>query len=90
MAPENRLRFIRPKQEVSQGALERKSGVSQGTLAFVENGHLVPDLGTLEVLAEGLGTPLEQLFHEDGQSPSFPHLPNRLSCDDIVHLIRRK
>ena len=90
MAPENRLRYIRPKQEVSQGALERKSGVSQGTLAFVENGHLVPDLGTLEVLAEGLGTPLEQLFHEDGQSPSFPHLPNRLSCDDIVHLIRRK
>jgi transcriptional regulator with XRE-family HTH domain len=90
VAPENRLRFVRPKQEVSQEAPERKSGVSRSALAFVENGHPVPDLGTVEVLAEALGIPLEKLFDADGQSPSFPHLPNRLSCDDIVRPKRRK
>ena len=90
VSPENRLRLIRPKQDVSQEAPETKSGVSKGTLAFSENGCRVPAGRELEVLAEALGTPLEQLFHEDGQSPSFPHLPNRLSCDDIVRLKRRK
>jgi transcriptional regulator with XRE-family HTH domain len=90
VASENRLRLIRPRQEVSEEAPDRKSGVSKRTLEFVENGHTVPVVRALEVLAEALGTPLEQLLHEDGQAPSFPNLPNRLSCDDIVGLKRRK
>lgn len=90
MATENRLRFIRPKQEVSQEAPGRKSEVSKGTLAFIENGHTVPAVRALEVLSEALGTPLEQLSDENGQSPSFPNLPNRLSCDDIVRVKFRK
>jgi hypothetical protein len=90
VAPENRLRFICPKQEVSQKAPDMKSGVSKRTLVFVENGHPVSDVGALEVLAEALGTPLKELFDEDDQAPSFPNLPNRLSCDDIVGLKRRK
>jgi transcriptional regulator with XRE-family HTH domain len=90
VAPENKLGFIRPNQDVSREAPDRKSAVSKRTLAFVENDHTVPAVGTLEVLAEALGTPLEQLLNEDGQAPSFPNLPNRLSCDDIVGLKRRK
>jgi hypothetical protein len=90
VAPENKLRLIRPKQDVSRKAPDSKSGIPNRTLVVVENDHTIPAVRTLDVLAEALDIPLEQLVYEDGQAPSFPNLPNRLSCDDIVGLKRRK
>ena len=90
MALESRLRFTRPRQEGSPETADRKSRGSKRSLGFSENGHPAPDVGTLEVLAEALGAPLEELSNGGEQASSFPNLPNRLSCDDIVGLKRRK
>ena len=42
-------------------------------LSRVENGHLIPMLGTLEKWASALGIPLYQLFY-DGTSDVAPHV----------------
>jgi hypothetical protein len=87
---ENRLHSDRLNQNVSHSETEETSGVSGRSLEFVENVDPAIAAETLEVLAEAPGTPVEQFFHEHQQEPSFPNLANRLTCDDIVGLKRRK
>ena len=89
MTLENRLLSDRLNQNVSHHAAEETSGVTGRTLEFLENVDPAITAEPLEVLAEA-PTQLEQFFHEDQQEASFPNLANRLTCDDIVGLKRRK
>lgn len=76
-----RLRQIREQKNLSQGDIERKTGLLRCYISRVENGHTVPAVGTLEKLARALEIPLYQLFYDGEKPPEIPVLPKQ---DKIV------
>lgn len=79
-----RLRAIREEKNLSQGDIEKRTGLIRCYVSRVENGHTVPALDTIEKFARALEVPLYQLFYEGEQPPTLPHLPKRRTSDDIV------
>jgi transcriptional regulator with XRE-family HTH domain len=63
-----RLRAIREEKDLSQGEVERRTGLLRCYISRVENGHTVPALETLEKMARAYEIPLYQLFY-DGETP---------------------
>ncbi len=72
-----RLRQIREQKNLSQGDIERKTGLLRCYISRVENGHTVPAVGTLEKLARALEIPLYQLFYDGENPPAIPALPKQ-------------
>ena len=71
----DRLRMLRVDKNLTQGDIERRTGLLRCYVSRVENGYTVPAVETLEKLARALEVPLYQLFYDlDPQ----PKLPNRL------------
>jgi len=70
-----RLRGVREKKNLSQGDVEKRTGLLRCYISLVENGHTVPSVETLEKLARAFEVPLYQLFY-DGEKP--PKIPNSL------------
>jgi transcriptional regulator with XRE-family HTH domain len=81
MVISDRLRELRESKNLSQGDIEKRTGLLRCYISRVENGHTVPAIETLEKLARALEVPLYQLFY-DGDKP--PELPKRKTSDDIV------
>src|ERR1700678_2725523 len=79
----DRIRVLRESKELSQGDIEKRTGLLRCYISRVENGHTVPAVSTLEKLARALEVPLYQLFY-DGEEPRLPNLPNRKTADEIV------
>ena len=71
----DRLSQLREEKNLSQGDIEKRTGLLRCYISRVENGYTVPALETLEKMARALEIPLYQLFY-DGQEP--PKLPNLL------------
>ena len=67
-----RIRQLREKKGMSQGDIERVTGLLRCYTSLVENGHTVPSLETLERFAAALEVPLYQLFYagEEVQAPA--------------------
>ena len=65
----NRLRELRESKELSQGDIEKRSGLLRCYISRVENGHTVPAVETLEKMARALEVPMYRLFH-DGEAPA--------------------
>jgi transcriptional regulator with XRE-family HTH domain len=86
----DRLRAIREQKNLSQGDIEKRTGLIRCYVSRVENGHTVPSLETIEKFARALEVPLYQLFYEGETPPALPHLPNRRTSDDIVWGSSRK
>ena len=63
-----RIRFLREAQGLSQGDIERATGLLRCYTSRVEHGHTVPSLETLERFASALGVPLYLLFCTGGES----------------------
>jgi len=80
----DRLRALREEKKLSQGDIEKRTGLLRCYLSRVENGHTVPALETLEKLARALEVPLYQLFYDGEQPPELPHLPKRKTADEIA------
>ena len=79
-----RLRAMREEKNLSQGDIEKRTGLIRCYVSRVENGHTVPALDTIEKFARALEVPLYHLFYEGEQPPTLPHLPKRRTSDDIV------
>lgn len=58
----DRLRELREGKKLSQGDIEKRTGLLRCYISRVENGHSVPAIETLEKLARALEVPLYQLF----------------------------
>ena len=69
-----RIRAIREAKSLSQGDVEKRSGLVRVYTSRVENGHTIPALGTPEKLAHALGVPLYQFFYEGEESLGAPPL----------------
>jgi transcriptional regulator with XRE-family HTH domain len=80
----DRLRALREVKKLSQGDIEKRTGLLRCYISRVENGHTVPAIETLEKLARAMEVPLYQLFYDGEEPPELPNLPKRKSSDDIA------
>ena len=80
----DRLREMREEKKLSQGDIEKRTGLLRCYISRVENGHTVPAIETLEKLARALEAPLYQLFYDGEEPPKLLYLPKRKSADDIA------
>jgi transcriptional regulator with XRE-family HTH domain len=80
----DRLRLLRETKKLSQGDIEKRTGLLRCYISRVENGHTVPAIETLEKMARAMEVPLYQLFYEGEEPPELPNLPKRKSADDIA------
>lgn len=80
----DQLRELREQKKLSQGDIEKRTGLLRCYISRVENGHTVPAIETLEKLARALEVPMYQLFYDGDQPPKLPNLPKRKTSDDIA------
>jgi transcriptional regulator with XRE-family HTH domain len=71
-----RLRELRESKELSQGDIEKRTGLLRCYISRVENGHTVPAIDTLEKLARALEVPMYRLFYEGKEPPEKLKLPS--------------
>jgi transcriptional regulator with XRE-family HTH domain len=77
----DRLREMREAKKLSQGDVEKRTGLLRCYISRVENGHTVPAVETLEKLARAFEVPLYQLFYDGDEPPKLPNLLKRKSSD---------
>jgi transcriptional regulator with XRE-family HTH domain len=80
----DRLRELREAKDLSQGDIEKRTGLLRCYISRVENGHTVPAVETLEKFARALEVPLYQLFYDGDKPPQLPNLLKRKTSDDVV------
>lgn len=80
----DRLRALREQKNLSQGDIEKRTGLLRCYISRVENGHTVPAIETLEKFARALEVPLYQLFYDGEEPPKLPNLPKRKTGEDIA------
>jgi len=78
----DRLRELREEKKLSQGDVEKRTGLLRCYISRVENGHTVPAVETLEKLARAFQIPLYQLFYEGKEPPEVPNLLKRKSSEE--------
>jgi len=79
-----RLKKLREERNLSQGDIEKRTGLLRCYISRVENGHTVPSLETLERIAVALELPLFQLFYEGDEPPALPNLTKRQTTEELV------
>jgi transcriptional regulator with XRE-family HTH domain len=69
-----RLKALREQKNLSQGDVERRTGLIRAYISRVENGHTIPSIETLEKFARSLEIPMYVLFY-DGEKPPRENIP---------------
>ena len=77
-----RLRELREQKKLSQGEIEKRTGLLRCYISRVENGHTVPAVETLEKFAHALKVPLYQIFYDGEEPPKVPNIPKRRLASD--------
>ena len=77
------MRLLRETKNLSQGDIEKRTGLLRCYISRVENGHTVPSIETLEKLGRAMEVPLYQLFYDGDEAPELPNLPKRKTADEI-------
>jgi len=70
-----RLRELRESKKLSQGDIEKRTGLLRCYTSRVENGHTVPSVETLEKYARAMEIPMYQLFYKGDAAPQKIQLP---------------
>src|SRR4029077_14713673 len=68
---------------LSQGDVEKRTGLLRCYLSRVECGHTVPNIETLEKWARALEVPIYVLFYDGEEPPEPPKLLKRKSGDQV-------
>jgi transcriptional regulator with XRE-family HTH domain len=79
-----RLRKLREQKKLSQGDIEKRTGLLRCYVSRVENGHTVPAVETLEKFARALEVPVYQLFYDGEEPPKLPNMLKRKSAGEIA------
>jgi transcriptional regulator with XRE-family HTH domain len=79
-----RLRDLREAKKLSQGDIEKRTGLLRCYISRVENGHTVPAIETLEKMARAMEVPLYQLFYDGDEKPPELPFPSRRKTDHPV------
>src|SRR6201993_1754883 len=78
------IRGYRLQKGMSQGDIEKRTGLLRCYLSRVENGHTVPSLETLQKIAGGLALQLSEFFAEEAIGKEMSGL--NLNEDEIRFL----
>ncbi|HUV13196.1 MAG TPA: helix-turn-helix transcriptional regulator, partial [Acidobacteriota bacterium] len=88
----HRLRVLREERNLSQGDIERRTGMLRCYVSRVEGGYILPNLKTLEKWAKALDLELYQLFFAgEGRPeppPSAPKKPKPRPGSDGAALLK--
>src|SRR5207245_10434135 len=79
------IRSYRLQKGMSQGDIEKRTGLLSCYLSRVENGHTIPSLDTLAKIAGAMELPLSHFFSESGHTNGSNGLP-QLSDDEVRFL----
>jgi transcriptional regulator with XRE-family HTH domain len=79
-----RIRQLRQAKKLSQGDIEKRTGLFRCYISRVENGHTVPAIETLGKFAQAMEVPMYQLFYDWDEPPKLPNLPKRKTGDDTA------
>ena len=71
------LRVMREAKGLSQGDVERRSGLLRSYISRVEGGYTAPSLVTLEKFAKALDVKPYQLLFEGSGRPKLAKLPDQ-------------
>ncbi|HET9839924.1 MAG TPA: helix-turn-helix transcriptional regulator [Candidatus Angelobacter sp.] len=84
------IRNYRLQKGMSQGDIEKRTGLLRCYLSRVENGHTIPSLDTLSKIANAMELPLGQFFTDHLSNGNTKNLPP-LTEDEVRFLtqIRR-
>ena len=78
----DRLKSLRESKHLSQGDIEKRTGLLRCYISRVENGHTVPAVSTLEKMARALEIPMYQLFHDGEAAASVRRFKQPQDGDD--------
>lgn len=81
------IRSFRLQKGMSQGDIEKRTGLLRCYLSRVENGHTIPSLDTLAKIAAAMDVALAQFFTEspsDNGSKSAPQV-----SDDVLRFLNQ-
>jgi transcriptional regulator with XRE-family HTH domain len=70
-----RLQSLREEKNLSQGDIEKRTGLLRCYISRVENGHTVPSVETLEKLARAFEMPLYKVMYDGNEPPKPRKLP---------------
>ncbi|MGH9469908.1 MAG: helix-turn-helix domain-containing protein [Terriglobia bacterium] len=79
-----RIRQLREQKRLSQGDIEKASGLLRCYISRVEHGHTVPSLDTMERFAAALDVPLYRLFYAGDEPPATPNLSHRKTLEELA------
>jgi transcriptional regulator with XRE-family HTH domain len=92
MVIDDKLKSLREQKNLSQGDVEKRTGLLRCYISRVENGHTVPSVDTLEKLARALEVPMYRLFTDDEhvKAPNLPAeiVPRRATNSKQEHVVR--
>jgi transcriptional regulator with XRE-family HTH domain len=74
MVISERLKDLREQKGMSQGEVEKRTGLLRCYISRIENGHTVPSVDTLEKMARALEIPMYRFFTDDAhaEKPDIP------------------
>ncbi len=79
-----RIRTLRESKGLSQGDIERRSGLLRSYISRVEGGYTAPSLSTLEKFAKALEVePYQLLFQGEGR-PAAPKVSDQVGLSKPV------
>jgi len=81
------IRNLRLQKGMSQGDIEKRTGLLRCYLSRVENSHTIPSLDTLAKIAAAMDIPLAHFF-SDGSVPDAGRNLPPLSEDEVRFLIQ--
>src|ERR1700758_1865285 len=79
----DRLRALREEKKLSQGDIERRTGLLRCYVSRVENGHTIPAIETLEKWARALGVPLYHVMYDGSEPPRAPNAARTRAGADL-------
>jgi transcriptional regulator with XRE-family HTH domain len=85
------IRNFRLQKGMSQGDIEKRTGLLRCYLSRVKNGHTIPSLDTLAKIAGAMEMPLGQFFAESSNDNGHAKAVPQLTDDELRFLsqIRR-
>jgi transcriptional regulator with XRE-family HTH domain len=88
----DKLKGLRAQKNMSQGEVEKRTGLLRCYISRVENGHTVPSVDTLEKMARALEVPMYRLFTDEAhiQKPNIPTevIPRRAANSKQERVLR--
>jgi transcriptional regulator with XRE-family HTH domain len=78
----DRLRELREAKRLSQGDIEKRTGLLRCYISRVECGHTTPAIETVEKFARALGVPIYQIFYDGDEPPLAVENPHNRKADE--------